>query len=187
VPAADFTTYYDRLLGATKDVAPAPTEAQREAANYRHGKLHVHGLDIRIEVVRGGTRTGVGSDGKPWSRKMYAHYGRIKRTVGADGEPVDVYIGEHPESQLVFIVSQLTEDGNLDEYKVMLGFLNYPAAKAAYLAHYPDNWERTRLGEIRGMTMPEFKQWLDSPASRGVGKKKAAFDYYMGLLNATQT
>lgn len=160
----DFDTYASRLARAAARVDLDASHAQREAMNARVGPWHAHGIDIRIEWPKDSTRKGIGADGKEWSRKMYAHYGRITRTKGHDGDPVDVYIGEHPESQLVYVVSQLKPDGSLDEHKCILGEYCLAEAKQLYLAHYPADWERTRLGEIRAMTIPQFRKWLDSTA-----------------------
>jgi len=174
MPAADYHNYARKVETAARRVDLDATDAQREAGNARVGKAYVHGLELAIERPKGSVRTGTAADGTTWSRRMQAHYGRINRTVGRDGEAVDVFLGDHPKSQLVFVVSQLHADGNLDEHKCMLGYTCHPDAKAAYLAHYPDNWERTRLGEIRGMLMDEFKQWLVSDAPKKTPTRKRA-------------
>lgn len=174
MPAADFAAYPDRVETAAGRVDTAPTPAQREALNYRHGRVHLHGLDIMIECPKGSTRSGTGADGTRWTRRMHCHYGRIKRTVGRDGEPVDVFIGPHPDSQLVFVISQLRSSGDLDEHKVMVGCKNLPEARDLYLSHYPPNWARTRLGEIRALVMPDFKRWLGSEAPVKRRTKRAA-------------
>lgn len=151
---------YHKVVGdAAKEVHGKPSDAQREAGNYRMGHIHVHGLPITIEVAKGQTRTKVNKEGKRWSRKMAHHYGYIKRTESAaDGDHVDVYVGDHPESQLVFVVNQVKPGGKFDEHKCMLGFINKDEAKKGYLAHYPDNW--TGLGSIVPATMDRFKEWL---------------------------
>jgi hypothetical protein len=164
MPAPDYHNYDRKVERAARRVDTEPTLAQREALNYRQGTVHVHGLTIAIENPKGSVRRGVGPDGKPWARTMVAHYGRIKRTVGRDGEPVDVFLGPDPDSQLVFVIDQLESSGDLGEHKVMLGCRNYPKARQLYLTHYPPNWARTNLGAIRGMTMPQFRRWLDSEA-----------------------
>lgn len=160
MPPPNFDAYPRRLQTAARRVDTDATPAQREAMNARVGHLHLHGLDLAIEYPKDSVRRGVSADGTPWSRVMAAHYGRIKRTTGVDGDPVDVYLGEHPQSQLVFVVNQLDADGNLDEHKVVLGTRNHQEARRLYLAHYPRGWEETRLGEVRGFFMPAFKKWL---------------------------
>ena len=160
---------------AAKRIDPNATSAQREALNFRHGHVHIHNLPIGVEWAKGDTRTGVDKDGKSWSRKMHAHYGRVKRTLGKDGDPVDVYIGDQPSSQIVFVISQLDSEGNLDEHKCILGTTNLAEAKKLYLSHYPDGWENERLGEIRMMVMPQFKKWLKSNAPVKNKSSKKAF------------
>lgn len=171
---ADFSAYAKRVNKAYHEVDRSPTPAQREALNYRHGKVHLHGLPIVLEIPKGGTRTGTGPDGKTWKRVMTAGYGRIKRTVGRDGEPVDIFLGPHPESQLVFVISQLDKDGNLDEHKCVLGTRNVSEAKQTYLSNYPDWWGDERMGEVRGMFMSTFREWLKTDAPRKNSNKKAA-------------
>jgi hypothetical protein len=172
----EFDTYPDKIERAAGRVDLEASRAQREALNYRHGIAHVHGMTLMIEWPEGSTRVGAGAGGKVWRRKMKCHYGRIKRTVGLDGEPVDVFLGPHPESELVYVVSQLTGDGDLDEHKVMLGTRNLREARDLYLAHYPEDWAETRLGEIRGMTMRDFRRWLESSAPVKNRRKAAADD-----------
>lgn len=161
---------------ASKKIDPDATHAQREALNFRHGHIHIHNLPLSIEWAKGSTRKGIGADGKEWSRKMNSAYGRIRRTVGKDGDPVDVYIGDQPSSQIVFVISQLDAEGNLDEHKCILGTTNLAEAKKLYLSHYPDWWADQRLGEIRMMVMPQFKKWLKSNAPvKNKSSKKAFF------------
>lgn len=181
MPAADFDNYHKRLSRAAGETETEVTDAQREAGNYKAGTLHFHGLTVKIENPLGSVRRGVGKDGKRWQRVMRAHYGRIKRTVGMDGEPVDVFIGSHPSSQLAFVISQLTDDGDLDEHKCVLGVRNGKEARELYLAHYPDGWADDRMGEVRGMFMPQFKAWLktDNPVK---ARRKAAFTEDFSVL-----
>lgn len=162
MPAPEFHTYAAKVTRAARRADADATEAQREAGNARVGKVYFHGIECSIEWPKGSTRTGTGKDGKKWSRPMYAHYGRINRTTGKDDEHVDFYCGPHPESQIVFVISQLDEDGNLDEHKCVMGCRNVQEAKKLYLSHFPSWWKDERLGEIRGYTMSQFKDWLKS-------------------------
>src|SRR6516162_9415793 len=118
-----------RVDSAARDVDPEPTIPQRQAGNHRMGHVRMHGMNITIEVAKGHTRRGVDRDGKAWSRKMQCHYGRIKKTKGADGEHVDVYVGPDPQSEAVFVVDQLDGQGDFDEHKTFLGFTNAEEAK----------------------------------------------------------
>ncbi len=150
----------EKVASAAQDVHPDPSLPQREAGNHKMGHVRLHGLDITIETAKGQTRTKTGADGKPWSRKMLAHYGRIRRTEAADGDHLDVYIGDHPQSELVVVVEQLKESGKHDEYKCVLGCTSQKEAVDLYRSHHPAGWNR--IGKVRLMTMPEFKVWAVS-------------------------
>ncbi len=148
---------------STKNDLPQPTEAQKEAGNYKKGKINIQGLDISIENPKGSKRTGTDSSGKKWSVTMKSHYGYIRKSIGADGEQVDVFVGEKPESQKVFIIDQRNADGSFDEHKVMLGFSSKAAAKRGYLQNYSKGWRG--LGNVETMSMDQFKQWLSTGAT----------------------
>ncbi|WP_052489922.1 MULTISPECIES: hypothetical protein [Pseudomonas] len=137
---------------------PEPTQAQKDAGNYRKGHIKLQGLDISIENPRGSDRKGVDKSGKEWSHSMSDHYGYIKRTTGADGDQVDVYVGPEPYSQRVFVVDQKDQDtGKFDEHKVMLGYTSQAAAVKAYKSNFDKGWS---VGSVTEMKMPEFKEWL---------------------------
>lgn len=138
---------------------PEPTEAQKQAGNYKKAHIAIQGLDIAIENPRESQRSGTDPDGNKWSVKMAHHYGYLKRTEGADGDHVDVFIGKYPESEKVFIVDQINADGKFDEHKVMLGFKNKAMAITGYKASYEKGW---KVGPIKSMPMAEFKEWLKS-------------------------
>jgi hypothetical protein len=117
---------------------PDPTPAQKEAGNYKMGHTSVHGLDITIENPKGSERRAI--DNSWVVPSMPAHYGYIKRTEGADGDHVDVFIGPKPDHPVAWVINQKNPDGTFDEHKVMLGFTTGPEAKAAYLASFSDGW-----------------------------------------------
>ncbi len=136
-----------------------PSPAQIEAGNYRVGRLRVNGLDISIEHPAGVKR-------KPEHSQALAHpYGSIRRTEGADGDKVDVFLGDRADDTRlpVFVVDQTKPDGSFDESKVMLGFESEQAARAAYLANYPKDWNG--LSDVRQFTQREFKVWVQDPAA----------------------
>ena len=83
------------------------TGGQKDAGNYRMDHLALHGLDISIETPRGSMRSGKSPDGKEWSMEMPWDYGYIRRTKGKDGDHVDVFIGAHKDSEVVFVVDQV--------------------------------------------------------------------------------
>lgn len=140
-----------------------PTEAQREAGNFKKGHVAIQGLDVSIENPKGSVRTGTRPDGNQWSTTLQHHYGYIKGTVGKDGDHVDAFIGESTDSERVFIVNQNSpETGRFDEHKVMLGFNSMAEAKEAYLSNYEAGWQG--LGSIVPMSMDQFKEWKDKGA-----------------------
>jgi N12 class adenine-specific DNA methylase len=138
---------------------PEPTEAQKKAGVYKMGHIQLHGMDISIENPKGSTRSGTAENGKEWQTTMQAHYGYIKRTEGKDGDHVDVFIGEHPESDQVFVVDQVNpKTGKFDEHKVMLGYNDLESAWKGYHDNYEKGW--TGAKNIEYMTMDQFKTWL---------------------------
>ncbi|TLP68252.1 hypothetical protein FEA48_30840 [Pseudomonas nitroreducens] len=137
---------------------PTPTQAQIEAGNYRKGHVRFQGLDISIENPRGSERSGTRPDGSEWRHNMSDHYGYIRRTEGADGEQVDVYLGPDENSQRAFVVDQVNQqDGSFDEHKVMLGYPDRVAAIKAYRSNFDAGW---KVGPVTEMPMARFKEWL---------------------------
>ncbi|MGL6388627.1 hypothetical protein ACSZND_02985 [Aeromonas hydrophila] len=148
-----------QIEAARAEVAPDPTEAQKEAGNYKKGHLTLQGMDIALENPKGSTRSGTDQDGKAWQSTMAHDYGYIKRTLGADGDHVDVFIGDRPDSETVYVVDQVDpKTGKFDEHKVMMGFASEPAARDGYLANYEKGWKG--LSAIKAMPVEEFKRWV---------------------------
>jgi len=140
---------------------PEPTQGQKEAGNYKKGHTTIHGMDVAIENPQGSERKGVDPDGKAWKVNLPAHYGYIKRTEGADGDHVDVYIGPNPESAEVFVVDQVdAKTTKFDEHKVMIGFKSEAEATTTYKAGFSDGKGADRIGSITPLSMDEFKGWL---------------------------
>lgn len=148
-----------RIRDAAAETDTNPSDSQKEAGNYRMGRVNLHGLEIAIENPKGSVRSGVDRDGKPWSITMASHYGYIKKTESeADGDHIDVFLGPNPDSEMVYVVDQVNPDsGKFDEHKVMLGWTNKSEAKAAYLASYSHGWNGFLA--ISGMALPVFKTW----------------------------
>ncbi|MEL3914646.1 LPD38 domain-containing protein [Aeromonas caviae] len=154
-----------QIEAARAEVAPKPTEAQKEAGNYKKGHLTLQGLDIALENPKGSTRSGTDQDGRPWQSTMAHDYGYIKRTQGADGDHVDVFIGDKPESEMVYVVDQVDpKTGKFDEHKVMMGFADEQAARAGYLGNYEEGWQG--LGAIKAMPVDAFKRWVKGGDTR---------------------
>lgn len=138
--------------------SPAPTPAQLEAGNYKKGHVSVQGIDITVENPRGSVRTGKRPDGSTWDHTMSDHYGYIKRTTGADAEHIDVYVGDHHDSDKVFVVDQVNAAGEFDEHKVMLGFKSKAEATAAYSSNFDKGW---KVGPVTELSVDDFKSWLE--------------------------
>ncbi len=136
-----------------------PTEAQKKAGTYRKGKFTVHGLTIAIENPKGSLRKGVDKDGKPWAIVMKAHYGYILRTESeADGDHIDIFIGDVPEYDIVYVVDQNNPDtGIFDEHKCCLGFRSAKEAEAAYRGCYAFGWRG--FANITPVSIEAFKDW----------------------------
>lgn len=143
---------------AEKDVDVEPTEAQKEAGNYKKGHIKLNGFDITIENPKGSQRSGIDADGKKWSIEMANSYGYIKGTKGKDNDQVDIFLGDSPLSDKVFVVDQVNKDGSFDEHKCMIGFNTIEEAESAYLSNYEKGW--TGLGSITEMPVDEFREWV---------------------------
>jgi hypothetical protein len=137
---------------------PEPTRAQALAGNYAKAKFTLHGLPLVLENVRNSVRTGTGEDGTQWANRMDAHYGEIAGTKGADGDPVDVFVGLFPESRAVWVINQGYPDGGFDEHKLMLGFASEEQARNAYLGSFDRGW--TGLLSMVPATIDQIKWWL---------------------------
>lgn len=125
-----------------RNIARAPTEAQKKAGNYAKDR-------------------GVDRGGKTWSVKMPAHYGYFKGTLGRDKDQVDVYLGPHLKSPKAFVVDQVdAESRKFDEHKVFLGFGSATQVRHTYLKAFSDGRGRARLGHLTEMTVAELKAWL---------------------------
>lgn len=143
---------------AAADTDTSPTPAQAEAGNYRKGRVRLNGFEIAIENPKGSTRSGTDDAGNAWENRMGGHYGDIKGTEGADGDNLDVFLGDNPASPRVFVVDQVAEDGSFDETKTLMGYDSLEDAQQAYLSSYEEEWQG--IGEITETTMSDFRQWV---------------------------
>ena len=137
-----------------------PTDAQKEAGNYRKGHIKVDGLDITIEQPKGSIRRGTDANGKQWESEMHNTYGYIRGTESVDGDHIDIFLSDNPTEGNVFVVDQINKDGSFDEHKVMYGFSDMESARQAYLSNYEEGWQG--LGNITEVSKENFKAWIDS-------------------------
>lgn len=152
---------------AAADAHPEPTDAQKEAGNYKKGHARWNGLDLSIENAKGSERRGTGPDGVEWSVTMPAHYGYFRGTEGADGDHVDFYMGDDPDVQHAYVIDQVDADtGAYDEAKVMLGYDAPQDARDAHSAAFSDGKGAARRGGMMKLTIPELKEWLASDKTK---------------------
>lgn len=145
---------------AERETDTNPTEAQKEAGNYKKGHVKVDGFDITIENPKGSVRSGKDSDGKEWSVTMNNDYGYIRGTEGVDGDHIDVFLSDNPEQGNVYVIDQVNQKtGEYDESKVMYGFNSLEEAKDAYLANFEEGW---KIGVVSGVSKEEFRKWIES-------------------------
>lgn len=171
----------EQIEEAREQVDTNPTEAQKEAGNYRKGHVTIDGMDITIENPKGSVRSGVDSKGNKWSVTMNNDYGYIRMTEGVDGDHIDVFLSDTPSEGKVFVVDQVNPDtGEFDEHKVMYGFNSEQEAREAYLANYSEGWKG--LGDITEVTKEEFAKWIDSSK-----RKTKPFAEYAAVKNAGNT
>ncbi|NVM91063.1 N12 class adenine-specific DNA methylase [Variovorax sp. SG517] len=142
---------------------PEPSQAQKEAGNYKMGHLsgdEVQGLRISVENPQGSTRRGTSPNGTEWSNTMAAHYGYVKGSEAADGDHVDVFVGPDAASApTVYVVDQINADGTYDEAKALFGFNSEAEAVAAYKGSYDADW---KVGPVTAMSVDDFKAGLAS-------------------------
>lgn len=140
---------------------PEPSDKQKEAGNYKVGKLSLHGLSVAIENPRGSIRKGINAKGERWQNEMMQHYGYFGGTKGKDGDAVDAFFSPQADNPKlpVFVVDQVNpKTKQFDEHKVMVGFESEQSARDAYLSNYDKNWQG--LGQITPFSLENFKQWL---------------------------
>jgi hypothetical protein len=147
------------LATARKDAHTEPTDAQKDAGNYRKGHVRWKGFEITIENPKGSLRKGTSKDGKKWSVKMQYDYGYIRGTVGRDKDHVDIFLGPQLDSEVLYVVNQVDPGtGRFDEHKVIAGAISEAQAREIYLSNYEDGWQG--LGSIKPMTLPDLKIWI---------------------------
>lgn len=154
-----------KIEAASAEVNTDPTDAQKEAGNYKKGHVQVGTFDITIEQPQGSVRKGTDADGKQWESKMNNTYGYIRGAVGVDGDHIDVFLSNDIDGwngRKVFVVDQYNPDGSFDEHKVMLGFNDADEAKGDYLANYEQGWENGRRIDITGVNLEDFEKWIES-------------------------
>ena len=169
-----FNTLYEELSKEEVDqraneADQNPSQAMKEAGNYKMGHVRIKGFDISIENPVGSKRY-YGKDKKKYN-VMKNHYGYFTKSKGKDGDQVDVFLGPNIEDfDKVYVVDQKI-NGKFDESKVMFGFATKKEAKAAYFANFESNWHG--FMHITGVSLTTFKKWL----YRGRKQRQPFADY----------
>lgn len=160
---------HDSATSPTND-RPEPTDAQKDAGNYKMGHLKLGVLNQSVENAQGSERKSKTDAPEQWTSEMVGgHYGYLVGIKGRDGQPLKGMDKERmdvlskpdtPENYdgVAFVVDQVKEDGTPDEHKVLVGYDNEAEAKAAYLSNYPKGWKG--LGHISTTTMDGLHTWL---------------------------
>ena len=172
-----------KIKTASADVNTEPTEAQKEAGNYKKGHVQVGTFDITIEQPQGSVRKGTDANGKQWKSKMHNTYGYFRGTEGVDGDHIDVFLSNDIDGwngRKVYVVDQYNPDGTFDEHKVMLGFNDMDEAKSDYLANYEKGWEDGRRIVVSTTNLEYFEKWIDSSH-----RKTKPFAEYAGVKKET--
>lgn len=140
------------------------------------GTIDFQGIPVLVETARGDTRSGTDPNGKPWSVVMSAHYGEVANTVGVDGDPVDVFVGDDAEAPEVYVFhTRVAGTREYDEDKAFLGFRTLSAARRAFFAAY------TRGGMLESVTTWTVEQFKRAMSTRAVSENKLDRDAQGGV------
>ena len=161
----DDKSFAGRLARAKQTTNTEPSEAQKEAGNYKKGHVSFGGYDFVVENPEGSMRRGKDADGHEWEQKMNNTYGYILGKYGKDGDHLDMFLNDAQDldnwNGKVYVVDQVDpKTGQFDEHKVMYGFNSEDEARDAYLSNYEEGWKG--IGKITGVSKDAFDKWLDS-------------------------
>jgi hypothetical protein len=168
---------HESSLSPTND-SPLPTDAQISAGNYKKGHLRISGMDVSIENPKGSIRTSKPGDGKPWAVKMPAAYGYIRGSTGADGDHVDLFIGDKGDNGAFWVINQNHPDGKFDEHKVITGVDTAAEATDLYRRSFKDGYGDKLIGSVsQRMDAGQIKALLpDMAKAAAVHTPKATND-----------
>ena len=174
----------NQVAAAEAEVDTNPTDAQKEAGNYKKGHVQIGTFDVTIENPSGSIRRGVDADGNTWENTMHNTYGYIRGTIGVDGDHIDVFLSTDIDGwngRRVFVIDQYNIDGSFDEHKVMLGFNDKEDALSDYAANYDADWVKERRIEVHSVTIEEFEKWIESST-----RKTKPFGEYSIVKQSTE-
>ncbi|MCK4789459.1 MAG: hypothetical protein KAV87_37300, partial [Desulfobacteraceae bacterium] len=175
-PLSTETIDNKKSIAHGQEVNTSPSEAMKEAENYKKAHVLVDGLEISVENPVGSERSGMDDDGKKWSQTMKSDYGYFKRSVGFDKDHVDVFLKPSYTggNDTVHIVNQVNRDGSFDEHKVVLGATSEKDALLIYKSNYEKGW--TGGKSVASMPLEAFQEWVKSsgPAKGEVRTERRA-------------
>jgi hypothetical protein len=130
-------------------------------------------VPVDIENPAGSIRKSQPDASDKFSRKMIdAHYGRIPGTIGADGEPLDVFLTKnaHDDTRPVAVLTQHNpQTGAFDEMKVVMGAKSKGEAMSVYGKQYPMGMVHQLLpngkNDIVMMSRAKFADYIHSGAT----------------------
>jgi hypothetical protein len=154
------------------------TQAQKEAGNYKKRTVRWAGFEVAIETPKGAVRSGADKGGNKWRVRMPVDYGYLKKTLGVDGDHVDLFLGpvrDVERAGTVWVLEQRDKaTGKFDEHKLLGGFATKAGALRAYLQSFSDD-ARGRVGKVTAVGVKELKPWLrkEGLARRSLGEVKS--------------
>lgn len=153
-----------KALGGFYKGKPANPDTVKKTVDFQ-------GLKIKVDRPRGFVMFGKDAKGKDWRRRYKYDYGFIPKTLGGDGDGLDVFIGPKKKAKSTFWAVQRKDDGSFDEYKIFVGFDNRDEAIAVYRAHIPKKY----FGRMITMSVEMMKAMLGTnPEEKVEGVKTAS-------------
>lgn len=143
------------MLGMVAEQPRGPAQlADALNALARPTVLDVSGVQVNIEHWCGDVRF-------PGCMPLTACYGDILGTMGADGDPVDAWVGPVTTAPMAFVIWQMEpETGAFDELKVVLGVLDRERAVQLYLKN--TGGDVRRFGQLEPVPASELLAWLNA-------------------------
>lgn len=152
-----------KILGGFYKGEPSDPDKVKKVVDFQ-------GIKIHVDRPKGFIMMGEDSKGTPWKRRYQVDYGFIPKTLGGDGDGLDVFLGPNKKSKMSFWAVQQDDDGGFDEYKIFLGYDNRDEAIATYRKHIPKKY----FGRLITMTVDMMKAMLGTNPEEAVKASKTA-------------
>lgn len=133
-----------------------------------HYRTEFQDLPVSIENRKGSIRRGKDRKGE-WETKMTAPYGYLRRTIGADSDQIDCFLGKEKDSRFAYVIHiKDPKTGKYDEDKVFLGYKTFKDAMKVFKQNY-DDWKKYYQGcDI--IEMEKFKKKIEKVKGRKLTK-----------------